>query len=160
MNEGQERNDEREELYLTKARLLQGTRCIEEVSTPLGVFRVRPLSEGEKARIEALSVKGIKAKGKREAFANMDLEMEMEQVVANDWEVRFHVLAFGLSVDKANTYTVAEVRSMSLTREIVTQLVLKIRDISGMGRPEDILRRFRSESGGTGPVDPAENGKD
>lgn len=149
-----ESTENMEEIYLTKERLLKGIRLVEEVRTRMGIFKVRPLTEGEKARVESLSVRGIKAKGNRQSFNNMDLEMEMEKVVENEWEVRCHILAAGLSVDKANTFTVGDIKSLSLDKEVSTQLVTQIRSISGMPRPEEVLRRFRAITGGQGSISP------
>lgn len=141
--------DQAHEVYVTKELLLKGAKHIEEVTTSIGIVRVRPLTEGEKARIESLTVKGIKAKGKQNQMTAMDVEMDMEVLIQNDWEVRFHLLAAGLSVDPQKPFTLPEVKSMALPKEISNQLLEAIRKISGLPSAEEILRRFRERQGRT-----------
>lgn len=155
-----ERTDEQgqSEIFITKELLVKGFRKIEDVHTEVGIFQVRPLMDGEKAKIDALSVRGIKASGKREDIQNMDINLDMEQVITNDWDIRFLIMSCGLSIEKGKPITVGDLKGASLSDAVVKKVVGEIRRISGMSDPTVVnaaLRRFRGE-----PTGPAANNPD
>ena len=134
-------------VLMTKALLLAGNKHSEDVATSMGVFKIRPLTEGEKARIEAVSVKGIKASGKSNAMQSLDVTMDLDTMVANDYEVKAMTLAADLSVGQEK-WGANDVKSISLPPDVISLLLTKIREISGMANVDDIIRKFRSQQGG------------
>ena len=130
--------------YVTKELLLNGIKHVEEVETPLGIFKIRPLSDGEKARVQSITVKGIMARGKRDNMMDLDVTVDMEAMVLNEAESRFQMLAYGLSAEKT-VFTVADVKNCNLDPAIRDRLLAEIRRISGLPSGEEALRRFREQ---------------
>jgi hypothetical protein len=129
--------------YVTKERLLQGAKKIEEVETPLGIVKIRPLTEAEKAKIESLGMKGITAKSKDGKMDGM--ELNMESILANDHESLVLLLSWGLSTDER--YQPKEIKEATIDPAVRDLLVAKIREISGMGEGTSmIVDAFRQES--------------
>jgi len=145
-----------ERVMLTKELLLKGTKHREEVETEVGVFTIRPLNKGEQARADSLAVRGIKTKGKASNAKDPDMEMDMEGLIKNDWDVKFHVIACGLSVDKRNKFSPGEVRMMDVPNKIMNALAERIKEISGMKEVKDLLDSFQPDGSGErdGPTDP------
>jgi len=135
--------------YLTKQQLLEGAAHVEEVSTEIGIVRVRPLTNGEQAAAEAIAMKGVKAKGRAMDLNNPEVELNPEQGVRNDWQFIFHVAACGMSIDKHNKWTVKELENSTIKKTILLKLVDRIKDISGMTEvAEARARDFRKDAGG------------
>jgi hypothetical protein len=144
---GQTREDK---IVMTKERLLKGADLVEEFEIENMVFQIRPLKKGEQAKAEAMAVKGVKASGKQRDAKNPNVEMNMEHLIANDWEVKFYVVACGLSVSKKvkDSFSVNDVKNMNITTEVLDALNSKIRDISGMKEVDDNLDSFPQDDGG------------
>lgn len=161
---GQDQNGNETEVlenpFLTKTRLLQGAALVEEVETELGVFRIRPLTDGERARADALAVRGITTKGRPSEIQDAEVQMDLEMVTSNEWEVKFFILAAGLSISKdpKERFSVGEVKLMRLGEAIITKLLNRIRYISGMPDAEELVRRFRGKQPGSGLNPPDSSG--
>jgi len=143
-------------IYLTKELLLKGVEHVEEVETEMGVFRLRPLTDGEKAKVDALAVRGMKGKSKRSEMGDMEMEVDLESVTNNTWDISFHILAYGLSADRKQSWSPNEVKNLTLPKTVRELLVATIRRISGLESAEEMLRKFRGASRGAdaGGADP------
>lgn len=139
---------EGDQVYVTKAMLLEGSAWTEDVETDQGLFRVRPLTGGEKAKIAALRVKGFKGQGKGANPDNMDYNMDMEAAVTNEWEATFYILSFGLSVKGGEVWSLRDVKAANFERETKAKLVSAIKRISGMEvTVKEALANFRPDEG-------------
>lgn len=137
------------QVFVTKAQLIEGSKAVHEVETSIGRFRVRPLREGEKAKIEALAVKGIKASGKSDRMNSLDVSMDLDIMVSNDADVTIHVLAFGLSCG-GETFSINDIKQINFPPDVSKVLVGKIREVSGMVNLDAILDQFREKQGRSG----------
>ncbi len=137
-----------EDLFLTKARLLQGADYTEDIETDMGVFRIRPLTDGEKAKFEALAVKGVKAEPVGNNNQNLKMSADMEQLLLNQHEAEFYLIACGLSFDNRHDFKPAEIKRIIFKGNSRALLVAKIKEVSGMDSgASEILELFRKEHG-------------
>ena len=130
--------------FVTKAQLLEGAKAVHEVETSIGRFHIRPLREGEKAKIEALAVKGIKASGKSDRMQSLDVSMDLDIMVNNDHEVNAHILSYGLSCGGEN-FSLTDIKNINFPPDVSKVLVNKIREVSGMVNVDDIITQFREK---------------
>jgi len=141
--------------FVTKERLLNGKSQRETIETSLGPVEVRPLTNAEKGKVEALSVKGISVKSKG---GNLDgMEIDLEKTFISDYEANMVILACGLSVSKEVRYTVKDLKESTMEQDVQDALIGGIKELSGMtGVAAGIVSSFRRNSGGerAGDVDP------
>lgn len=138
------------ENMVTKERLLNGVRQVETVETPSGMVRIRPLTKAERARVEAVALKGIKAMSHGAGLSSM--EMDMEQLINNDFESQMIILACGLSVDENTRFTLKELKESTMDGDTQEILLKAIGELSGLS--ENTYRKvdnFRKVPGGEVP---------
>lgn len=151
--------DDSELVMLTKERLLRGAAMVEEFETEVGIFKIRPLNKGEQAKADTLAIRGIKTKGKASTARDPEMEMDVETLIKNDWDVKFHIIACGLSVEKTK-FTAGEVRMFQIPNTVMDQLADRIREISGMKEVNDMLQKFRLDGDGERAGDDDPDGRD
>lgn len=135
--------------FLTKEQLLQGNKARDEVELTDGRVQIRPLTEAEKSRVEALGMRGLKADVKGGVMDGMTMDMEM--LTANDFEASYIIIAAGLSVDKEHRVQVREVKDATFKKGDKEKLVEAILKLSGMDAGVlQMMQAFRQTSAGTG----------
>lgn len=134
----------------TMERLLKGKSQVEPVETSIGIVNIRPLTLSEKSKVEQLEVRGIKAQSKGGAMTGM--EVDMEKIMENEYEIKVLVLSCGLSYDRDHRVQPKEIRESSMDPDVQTQLVNAIMDLSGLkpGGMSAAVDSFRKEQAGSG----------
>ncbi len=143
--------------------LVEGKKYTEDVETSVGTFQIRALSWGEKAEIQSASMAGIKTKTKADIFsekaeqsgAEADVDIDFTVMQKQQWETKFKVLAYGLSVNKQR-YTPDTVKKVSLSTTVFDLLHARILAISEV--TPDELEPFREDQNGDSNIESNSNG--
>lgn len=151
---------EKEKIVTISSLLTKGNEHIEEVETPAGVFEIRPLTWGEKAEIQSSSMSGVKSKTKasiKDTSATpeeTEVDIDFVQMQKQQWEAKFKVVAYGLSVRKQryNADTIKKVPLTTETLDILHDAILAISEVT----PSELVP-FREDGDGS---DDSEHGED
>jgi len=143
-----------QQIFLTKAEILQGQEHTTVVEISRGTLEIRPLTLGEKAHAEASMAAGIKTTGNASQMSDPHLEGDAISLVKNLQDYNFYVAACGLSIKGKERWTPKEVSQMTLPEEDFEKLVEAIEVLSGMKKAElqaaQQVRTFREVEGRTG----------
>lgn len=141
--------------FLTKEALLQGNQAREVIQLTDGPVQVRPLTEAEKGKVEALGMRGLKAQVKGGELDGINMEMEM--LTLNDYEAGYIIIAAGLSVSKEQRVQPVEVKNATFKKGDKEALIAGILKLSGMDAGVlEMMQAFRKGAvgKGTGADDP------
>jgi len=145
-----------------KAQLLKGAAYFEDLDVPElvrddfdGVVQVRPLTDGEQAEVEALTMSGQTVRGQ---VGQRPTEQTVDVVESAKGQQRARRLrvAYGLSVN-GDTWKPGDVAK--LPPAAVTRISRKVRELTGgEGGLDDAAAAFRGDTAGSGDGDPAPDG--
>lgn len=145
-----------------KAQLLKGAAHREDLHVPElvgddfdGVVQVRPLTEGEQAEVEALTVAGQTVRGKV-GERPTDQEVDVAESAKGQQRARRLRVAYGLSVDEK--WTSSDVAK--LPPRAVTRISRKVRELTGGEEdgPDQEAAAFRGDTAGSGDGGAAPDG--
>jgi len=152
-----------------KSLIVNGKEHVEDVETEVGVFKVRPLTKGEKDRIAAIENRGAttNASGKgrkmqRGGDPDVDVTIDHEKLAEAQAEAFNLTLACGLSVGDEKV-TVEDIKKLDVPDRVLDTIYIKIRLISGVATrdvaafPGDSERTGLSVVDDNGPPPPVEN---
>ncbi len=144
---------EEHEQLMTKAKLLAGIDDPIECETEMGVFPIRPMTEGEKTTAEAMLFKGLKASGGISNLENLKIEGDAERIYLNQAEYEFYILMCGLNVKGGDQYSINDVKKVVFKGNTKSVLVKKIMEVSDLISAEEKAAAFfrdreRARTGG------------
>ncbi len=116
-------------MAITRAQLLAGKDFTKEVEIEgLGAVPIRPLTEGEWAKVQSMMISGTIVHAPQGKPVNVD--MDMEKVTLAQFEAKAQAVAYGLAYPGEVT-TLDEVKAIR-PASIVERLAGEILDISGV----------------------------
>ena len=112
--------------------VINGSNHIEPVETEIGLFKVRPLTIGERSQIKAMAWRAISARKDKKSQLDkpdMDISLSMDAVKESQDEQRFMVLAKGLSCN-GKEFEIEQIKSWIIKESILDLLFDRILAIS------------------------------
>lgn len=150
MDENNHNDIDPTEVMLTKAKLLEGVEEVEQVQTSMGTFKIRPMTEGEKMRAEALVFKGLKASGGIGNLENLKIEGDAEQIFKNQGEYEFYIIMCGLNIKDGEKWSIQDVKNIKYKPTVKDTLLRRIQAISGLVDLEQKVTEFFRNTPGDG----------
>jgi len=144
--------------------LINGAAHVELIETEIGVFGVRPLTNGERAQVKARRGMGLKQKTRVDPVTGqpsgaIDMEIDLEKSELADEEAKFLALAFGLSVE-GESYSVRDIKRWTAPEGVLDTLYERICEISGMASsPQEQLKELFRDGGGGATGEPGGGGE-
>jgi len=141
---------------VTKIKIQQGVKATMDVSTSIGIFRIRQLRRSEKNVANLLMLKSLPKAKTKEQFEEKIIE-DPSTLLANQNAYTSYVVSRALSLqeDGAEVWTEDDVDNLTIPENDFNLLVSTIENYNGWknGGASKNAAEFRGNAGGEKPID-------
>lgn len=138
------------EAALTKAQLIGGIEETIDIDTPMGIFKARSLTEGEKTRAEALLFKGLKASGGIANLGQLKIEGDAQTIYTNEADCDFYIIMCGLNIKDGDKWSIKDVAKIRFKDDTRAVLVKAISEFSNFQNAVEKANEFFRDNTGEG----------